>query len=74
MVGLGQEERGPAGTSPRPASVSVLLRCLRALPLLQKENTVLIYSQKIILMKMYFKVFTVTILIPFFFWHQTKNF
>lgn len=52
-VGLGQEERRPeAGTSPRPATRSVLLRCLGALPLLQKENTVLIYSQKIILVKM----------------------
>lgn len=52
-VGLGQEERSPeVGTSPRPATLSVLLWCLGALPLLQKENTVLIYSQKIILMKM----------------------
>ena len=74
MVGLGQEERSPVQGLLQdlpPVSIAVVPW---GTSFIAKRKHSSHLSQKVILMKVYFKVFTVNILIPFFFWHQTKNF
>lgn len=62
------------GISETPVLVSVAV-VPWALLLFQRERADFSFdSQKMISIKMYFKVFTVNILILFCFWHQTKSF